>query len=92
MTSFCRLYKSQECELCFISAVIDCGGLTDPEGGQVLFTPGMVTTIETGLGAVATYSCNASAGYMLFGTGLGSTRTCQDSGLWSGVAGICTRT
>ena len=74
------------------NAVIDCGGLTDPEGGQVTFTPGVVATTDTGLDAVATYTCNSSAGYMLFDTGLSPTRTCQDSGLWSGEPALCTRT
>ena len=76
-------------------SVIDCGDLPDPEGGQVTFTPGVVTTIDTGLDAVATYTCNSSVGYMLFDNGLSPTRTCQDSGQntgrWSEVAATCTR-
>ena len=42
----------------FFSLVIDCGNLTDPEGGQIMFTPGVVATTDSGLDAVATYSCN----------------------------------
>ena len=76
---------------CFY-AVIECGDLTAPEGGQITFTPGVVATTDTGLDAVANYTCNSSAGYMLFDTGFSPTRTCQDSGLWSGVAALCTRT
>ena len=71
-------------------AVIDCGNLTDPEGGQVTFAPGVVMTLATGLDAMATYICNSSAGYMLFDNGESPTRTCQASG-WSGGAATCTR-
>ena len=51
-----------------------------------------MTTIDTGLDAIAAYTCNSSAGYMLFDTGLSPTRTCQGSGQWSGVPALCTRT
>ena len=71
--------------------MIDCGDLLNPEGGQVQFTPGVVATTDTGLGAVATYSCDFRAGYMLYDTGLTPTRTCQDDGRWSGVPATCTR-
>ena len=69
-----------------LPTVIDCGGLGDPENGQVIISPGLVTT--TGVGAVATYTCNTSAGFMLVGTVM---RTCQDSGQWSGMAPECIR-
>ena len=67
-------------------AVIDCGGLGDPENGQVIISPGLVTM--TGVGAVATYTCNTSAEFMLVGTPM---RNCQDSGQWSGMAPECIR-
>ena len=69
-----------------LSAVIDCGGLGVPENGQVIISPGLVTM--TGVGAVATYTCNTSAGLMLVGTVM---RTCQDSGQWSGMVPECIR-
>ena len=65
-------------------AVIDCGGLSDPEEGRVTFNPGVVATIDTGLDAVATYVCND--GYDLVGDEL---RTCQGNGLWSGAEPTC---
>ena len=65
-------------------AVIDCGNLTDPEDGQVMFTPGVVATIETGLGAIANYTCND--GYDLVGDVL---RTCQANEQWAGTEPTC---
>ena len=67
-----------------ILLVIDCGNLTDPEGGQIMFTPGVVATTDSGLDAVATYSCNAR--YNLTGDGI---RTCQGGGQWDGAAPNC---
>ena len=67
-------------------AVIDCGNLTDPEDGQVTFTPGVVATIETGLGAIANYTCND--GYDLVGDVL---RTCQATEQWAGAEPTCMR-
>ena len=69
-----------------LPAVIDCGGLGDPQNGQVIISPGLVTM--TGVGAVAAYTCNTSAGFMLVGTVM---RTCQDSGRWSGIVPECIR-
>ena len=69
-----------------IYAVINCGGLTDPEDGQIMFTPGVVATIDTGFNATATYSC--SVGYDLSGGGI---RTCQSDGQWDGVEIVCLR-
>ena len=66
-------------------SVIDCGGLIGPEDGQVTFTPGVVTTIDTGLDAVATYAC--SEGYSLVGNAM---RTCQANGQWDGAEPTCT--
>ena len=71
--------------ICF-PAVIDCGNLTAPEGGQVTFTPGVVMIIETGLGAVATYTC--SEGYDLIGD---AVRTCQAGEQWNGSEPNCAR-
>ena len=67
----------------FCFAVIDCGNLYNPEGGQVTFTPGVVT--NTGLDAVATYAC--SEGYSLVGDVM---RTCQANGQWDGAEPTCT--
>ena len=69
-----------------LPAVIDCGGLGDPDNGQVIISPGLVTM--TGVGAAATYTCNTSAGFMLVETPL---RTCQDTGQWSGMVPECIR-
>ena len=65
-------------------AAIDCGDLNVPEDGQVTFTPGVVTTIETGLNAVAAYTC--SEGYSLVGD---SVRICQDTEVWDGGEPTC---
>ena len=64
--------------------MIDCGNLTDPDGGQVTFTPGMVATIDTGLDAIANYTC--SEGYDLVGD---AVRTCQADGQWDGGEPTC---
>ena len=64
--------------------MIDCGDLTDPEDGQVTFTPGVVATIDTGLNAVATYAC--SEGYSLVGDAM---RTCQADSQWNGAEPTC---
>ena len=69
---------------CF-PAAIDCGNLTAPEDGQITFTPGVVTAIETGLDAVANYTC--SEGYSLVGEAL---RTCQANEEWDGTEPNCT--
>ena len=66
--------------------VIDCGDLTAPEDGQVTFTPGVVMTLETGLDAVANYTCNV--GYDLVGETL---RTCQANEEWTGTEPNCMR-
>ena len=65
--------------------MIDCGNLTAPEDGQIAFTPGVVMTIETGLNAVANYTCNE--GYNLLGDEM---RTCQVDGQWAGAEPTCT--
>jgi len=59
------------------SAVVDCGTLTDPLNGEVIFT---TTTFMS----TATYSCNS--GYILSGS---TTRTCEASGTWSDTAPTC---
>ena len=58
----------------------------NPGNGQVAIIPGLITV--TGFSATATYTCNTSAGYILVGT---VTRTCQDSGQWSGMVPECIR-
>ena len=50
----------------------------------ITFTPGVVATTDSGLDAVATYSCNE--GYNLTGDEI---RTCQGSGQWDGAAPNC---
>ena len=57
---------------------MDCGSLPDPANGQVDHRAG------TTFGENATYSCNT--GYNLVGD---STRTCQNTGNWSGSAPTC---
>ena len=69
----------------FSYTVIDCGGLTDPEGGQIIFTSGVVATIDTGLNAIATYTC--SEGYSLDGDVM---RACQANSMWDGAEPSCT--
>ena len=64
--------------------MINCTILDDPENGQVTFTPGVVMTLETGLGAVANYTCNE--GYDLVGDTL---RTCEANGQWDGGDPMC---
>ena len=68
----------------YFPAVIDCGNLTAPEDGQVTFTPGVVMILETGLDAVANYTC--SDGYDLIGDEM---RTCQVDGQWAGAEPTC---
>ena len=62
--------------------MIDCGGLINPGNGQVTITSGIVA--ETGVGALATYTC--SEGYELMGN---TVRTCQDTGDWNQVPPMC---
>ena len=64
--------------------MIDCGNLTAPKGGQIMFTPGVAATTDSGLNAVAAYSCNE--GYNLDGDQI---RTCQGSGEWTRAAPTC---
>jgi len=65
--------------------VIDCGLLPLlMSEGQVAYTPGVVTGLETGLNATASYSC--SEGYSLVGD---MTRTCQANGQWDGAETTC---
>ena len=65
--------------------MIDCGGLNDPVGGDVTITPAVVGSIETGLNAVAMYTCNE--GYDLVGN---TMRSCQESNQWDGTEPMCT--
>ena len=56
-----------------------CGGLPNPANGQA-------TLAGRTSGSTATYTCNN--GYQLTGV---QTRTCQNTGMWSGMAPTCTR-
>ena len=68
----------------FHYVVIICGDLPDPADGQLTFTPGVVESVDTGLGAVATYTC--TEGYRLVGDAI---RTCQETGQWNGAEPTC---
>ena len=57
---------------------VDCGGLGDPDNGQVVTSGGTI------LGSVAIYICND--GFNLDGS---SMRTCQPDGTWSGNEPTC---
>lgn len=62
-----------------ICVASDCGTLQSP-------IDGMVDTSGTTFGATATYSC--LPGFYVIGE---ATRTCDNSGVWSGVPPICRR-
>ena len=71
--------KYQACNInIFYLTVVDCGALSNPANGSVLYTGG------TTYGQTATYSCNT--GYNLVGDGI---RACQSTGVWSGSAPTC---
>ena len=58
---------------------MDCGALENPANGIVNHT-------ARTFGKAANYSCNP--GYNLMGD---STRVCQATGMWSGIAPNCQR-
>ncbi len=58
-------------------AEVDCGPLSSPKDGQVIFK-------TTTLNSVATYTCNS--GFDLIGS---SERICQAGGTWSKEAPVC---
>ncbi len=60
-------------------SVVDCGRLTDPENGQVIFA-------DTRFGFRARYRC--FSGYTLQGE---TSRLCEDDGFWTGSSPICVR-
>ena len=60
------------------TAAVQCDFLNAPENGQVILR-------GTVVGSEAVYSC--FPGFTLTG---GDTRTCQESGEWSGQAPLCT--
>ena len=62
-----------------------CDELSDPENGNVNVT----RPLDTGLteGSIAAYTCNN--GYQLIGGD--QTRTCMNTGLWSGEEPTCLR-
>ena len=61
--------------------VVDCGNLTNPSNGEVIFS-------STTLSSLAEYSCDQQSGYLLT-QGTGSVRTCQADGTWSGSEPSC---
>ncbi len=61
----------------FDLAVADCGFLSNPLNGQVVFT-------ATTQGSIASYSCND--GFSLNGD---PTRVCQSTAQWSGTEPMC---
>ncbi len=71
-----KSYNSPDVLITFIAAV-DCMGLSNPIDGMVALT---ATTFES----TATYSCNT--GLSLTGE---ATRTCEDTGAWSGSEPTC---
>ena len=62
----------------FLSPVVDCGLLMNPDNGMVETPQG------TTFGQEATYTCNST--YDLVGDG---TRTCLADGVWSGTDPTC---
>ena len=66
--------------ICYLyNAVVMCDTLSSPSNGSVFQT-------GTTFGETANYTCNP--GFKLMGE---STRICQDTGLWSGIAPTCQR-
>lgn len=59
------------------SVVVDCGGLENPENGQVAIS-------GTDFGSSARYRC--FSGYILVGDDM---RMCQENGYWSGQEPEC---
>ena len=72
------MYSQFTGHLHFLSPVVDCGPLSDPDNGMVETPQG------TTFGQEATYTCNNM--YDLVGDG---TRTCQADGVWSGTDPTC---
>ena len=56
--------------------IVDCGSLSNPENGQVMFS----STVE---GSTATYVCDE--GFDL----IGNDRQCLSTGSWSGPEPVC---
>ena len=63
--------------LLFMPSVVDCGGLSSPQNGQVILT-------NTTFGSTATYQCDE--GFNLIGD---MQRICQSNGVWSGNEPTC---
>ena len=63
--------------LLFTPSVVDCGGLSSPQNGQVILT-------NTTFGSIATYQCDD--GFNLIGD---MQRMCQSNGEWSGNEPTC---
>ena len=64
----------------FVSVVVDCGPLHDPDNGMV------DTSRGTTYNSRATYACDS--GYNLNGT---DSRICQSDGMWSATEPVCNR-
>ena len=67
------------CTVHFYCTVVDCGPLSNPDNGLVIFG-------TTTLGSLANYSCNT--GFALMGL---SSRMCGVDGSWSGEIPVCER-
>ena len=73
------LYSLLAC-MNFINKVVDCGGLTAPENGEISIT--MTTRVMS----TATYTCNP--GFVLEGN---SSRMCMSDAQWSGSDPTCSK-
>ena len=60
------------------TTVVDCGSLGNPANG-------VVSVSDTTYNSMATYSCNPPH-TLIMGD---DKRTCQNSGVWSGIEPIC---
>lgn len=75
------LEHTSHCLCCFVPAAIDCDVLDGIDNGYVTYTGGTL------LNSMAEYFCNT--GYLL--PPWASTRTCLDTGHWSGTEPACSR-
>ena len=84
ISHFCELgiYPYCSCDsILFFTSVVDCGELSDPENGQVMY-PSTVYLSQ------AVYSCDT--GYELSGTG-STLRICRANGQWTSFPPECNR-
>ena len=73
----CIITQSGSFAIYEFTLAVQCPALSDPENGAVSIT-------GTGVGDIATYTCND--GFELSGS---DTRTCESDGEWSGSAPTC---